>query len=1619
MPIRKIPVKPNMNLQEAAAEIRKTSLSNRERGDCFEKIAKTFFWQDPYYKDLFIQVWRWGEWPDRDGQDTGIDLVAQERGSGDLCAIQCKFYEPHYYLQKEDIDSFLSDSGKSFGKSGKKHFSHRLIISTTDKWSSHAEKAIIGQVIPCRRISVDTLAASPVEWKSIHKPEETTRRDQKDLLPHQKTALAAILKSFEKADRGKLIMACGTGKTLTSLRIAEAIAPQNGFILFLVPSISLLSQSLREWFAESKWPLRCFAVCSDSKIGRNSEDMRTHELEIPATTDCQTLAEKLAEDGGDRIKVVFSTYHSVEVVADAQKLGAPALDLVICDEAHRTTGVERKEEDASHFVKIHNNEFLRAKKRLYMTATPRIYSADDKAKAKQHDVECFSMDDEATYGKEFYRLDFSEAVAKSLLSDYRLLILAVNEAHISSVLQKSLSESGELRLEDAAKIIGCWNGLGRRFVNPEAADESSSPMRRAVAFCNTIKNSKQVTAMFSDIVAEYQKQQPEAGAALPCDLKHVDGKMNSLQRNSSIRWLKESQENETLCRILSNARCLSEGVDVPALDAVMFLNPRKSIVDVVQSVGRVMRKAEGKQYGYVILPIAVPPGVPAEQALNDNKRYEVVWEVLQALRSHDDRLKDDINKLELNKRAPDTIQVIGVGLEDEDQEETDTEKQRRLSLNFSIDEYREAIYAKIVLKCGDRRYWETWAKDVAKIAEAHKTRIQGLLQSSNTHYRTLFDEFLHGLQDNVHPAIVEEEAVEMLSQHLITKPVFNALFENYDFAAQNPVSKTMQSMLDLLEDQQLDAETHKLDKFYETVRMRASGIDNAEGKQKIIIELYDKFFKTAFPKMASRLGIVYTPIEIVDFILQSAQDLMRKEFGKGLSDEGVDILDPFTGTGSFIVRLLQKGFIESKDLQRKYTSELHANEVILLAYYIAAINIEEAYHEKRFLSGFRPEEYEARREARKKALASSYEPFPGILFTDTFQLEEKNWMEETFFPENYSRAKRQRKRPIRVIIGNPPYSVGQKSENEANKNLKYPKLDKKIEGTYAEHSSAALKTSLYDSYIRAIRWASDRIGEEGIIAFVSNGYYIDGNAADGLRKCLAEEFTSIYCFNLRGNVRKNMLNKHAGEGGNVFGQASMTGIAITLFCKNPAKAKNGPCKIYYHDIGNDLKEKEKLEMIRKLGSMDRMEWQTIQPNAQYDWINQRNPEFATFLPMGDKENKKKGGELVPSVFRLFSGGVKTNRDAWAYNFSQRKVADNMESMIAFYNSEFRRYKQASAGENVAIDVDKFVDSNPKKISWDGTLKADLKERKSGVFSEGKIRRGIYRPFQKQWLYFDKQFNNSVYRMLDFFPTPDAKNLAICITGDGRRDFSAMLVDTILDLSLVSATQCFPLYTYGTGNGTDEEEENGSFKEVPSPYRMENIPNDTLSIFQKHYQDNTISKLDIFYYVYGLLHSPQYKTKYAHDLKKMLPRIPMHKDFWAFSQAGKALGDLHVHYETVKEYPLQEVAADLGLEKRRVIKMKFPKKEGKADKTKIVYNPHLTLTGIPLEAYDYIVNGKSAVEWVMDRYQHKVDKDSQITNNPNDWSEDPNYIVCLLKKVVTVSVESARIIQKLPSLEEGK
>ena len=1588
-----------MNIVEIFEEIRRKFPAgepgaNAKRGNAFEKAIKTFLQEDPRYKSMLSDVWLWNEWPGRREGDTGIDLVAREQ-SGALWAIQCKFYDADHPLPKSGIDSFLATSGRY-------NFSRRFIFSTTDKWSSNAEKSLQGQAIPCHRVGLAQIADSAVEFRDVYGSGKA-RAKKKKLRPHQKRALENVVNGFQTAARGKLIMACGTGKTFTSLRIAESIVSEQGNagnILMLVPSISLLSQSLREWATEAELPQRNFAVCSDSKVGEDKEGMRAYELAFPTTTDRKALANKLTEPRtSGRINIVFSTYHSIDVVAEAQRRGAPEFDLIICDEAHRTTGIEHPGKETSYFVKVHDNNYIKAKRRLYMTATPRIYSDSAKAKAAKHDIDYFSMDDPAVYGEEFHRLDFSDAVGQGLLSDYRVLVLAVDEGSVSRAMQEQFAESSELKLADAVKIIGCWNGLSKRITNrDEVRDVDNSPMRRAVAFSTTIKYSQQVTETFSQIVAAYRPSNRNYDDTfLKCEFKHVDGKQNSLERDTKLNWLREQPPDDEgdVCRVLSNARCLSEGVDVPALDAVMFLNPRKSVVDVVQSVGRVMRKAEGKQYGYIILPIGVPAGMPAHEALKDNKKYEVVWEVLQALRAHDNRFNALINKLELNENRPPQIDVIGVGGDGEDdgdggrdgEDPQAADSQRPIP--FNIEEWRNAIYAKIVIKCGDRRYWETWAKDIAAIAEANITRIKGLLGGAHGKHQKGFRDFHKGLKANINPFISEDEAVEMLSQHLITKPVFNALFENYDFAAQNPVSQTMQRMVDLLEENNLDSETATLGRFYDSVRERAEGIDNAEGKQRIIIELYDKFFKTAFPKMAERLGIVYTPVEIIDFILQSVQDTMKQEFGKGLSDEGVDILDPFTGTGSFIVRMLQGGYIEDRDLQRKYRGEIHANEIVLLAYYIAAINIEEAYH-------FRG--------------SGDYEPFPGILLADTFQLGERKGESEDAFIDNFERADKQNQRNIRVIVGNPPYSAGQRSENDANKNLDYPKLDEKIKGTYAKHSTATLKNSLYDSYIRSIRWASDRIGDEGIVAFVSNGSYIDGRATDGLRKCIADEFTSIYCFNLRGNQRTSgEISKK--EGGKIFGSGSRAQIAVTLFVKNPDKEK-GKCEIRYHDIGDYLTQQQKLEKIKTLSSVTELDWQNIEPNKQHDWVNQRHPEFEKWFPVGDKVNWKKDG-AVPSVFSSFGGGATTGRDFWVFNFSKTQVQSNMKSMIRFYNGELARYQEVSA--NASVELDEFIDNDPTKISWDSTLKGNLGRARVGEYAEARIRPAVYSPFHKQNLYFDRLFNSRPGKMFAFFPKADSKNLVICVSGIGaNQDFSALMVDTLPGSAVVSPSQCFPLYHYR------EPSEDGLLRGgggADSPTKSDNLPDATLEKFRKHYADESISKPDIFYYVYGLFHSPHYKTKYAADLKKMLPRIPMHAEFHAFSRAGKALGDLHVNYEQAEEYPLKEMWLNLLADtQRKVVKMKFVKSGKTVDKTAIAYNEHLYLQDIPLQAYSYVVNGKSAIEWVMERYQVKTDKDSGILNDPNEWSDDPNYIIKLLKKVVYVSLESVKIVDSLPELE---
>ncbi len=1114
-----------MHFDNILSSYRAVSFSERNKGDRFERLMLAYLRTDPKYTAEFTHVWLWQDFAGRaslGSTDTGIDLVAQTH-TGEYWAIQCKCFDADTSIEKTMVDSFLATSSRSFTlPDGTSHtFAQRLWISTTNRWTSNATEAIKHQNPPVTRLNLTDLQDAPVDWEKLdaHVHGSAARVAQKTVRPHQQDAISNALQHFAAADRGKLIMACGTGKTFTALRLAEEQTKQHGLVLFLVPSIALLGQSLREWSAEATTPLHAICICSDPAITQvkkrsdDDEDLTSVvDLAYPASTNVDSIVQQFARRANNQtagMTVVFSTYQSIDVIATAQKRLQQTLpqfarfDLIICDEAHRTTGValENKEKtgyDESHFIRIHDDTFIAGAKRVYMTATPRLFSDDAKTKAKEADAILCSMDDEALYGPEMYRIGFGEAVERDLLTDYKVLILTVSESTIPAHMQTLLGKGQyEIAGDDALKLMGCVNALSKQIVgdNGTIAASDPEPMRRAVAFCASIKASKAITAMFDQVSHDYIASLPaeQQSKLIAIDADHIDGTMNAPERDRLLGWLKANPVNAVdqttpECRMLTNVKCLSEGVDVPSLDAVLFLSARNSQVDVVQSVGRVMRKAPGKKYGYIIIPIVVPSDVEPEVALNDNERFKVVWTVLNALRAHDDRFNATINKIELNKTLPEKIAVVGVGTGEKSSKTSETKAIYGSQLTMRFDELQGAIFARMVQKVGDRRYWEQWAKNVADIAERQVERITRLV-STNTRHSEVFGQFLKGLQSNINPSITQQQAIEMLSQHIITRPVFEALFEGYSFIKSNPISQSMQTMLDLLEDQTVAADSEALQKFYESVRMRAAGIDNAAGKQRIIIELYDKFFKTAFPKMVEQLGIVYTPVEVVDFIIHSVNDVLQQEFGQTLSDEAVHILDPFTGTGTFITRLLQSGLIRPGDLTRKYAHEIHANELVLLAYYIAAVNIENAYHDA--------------------AGSTEYTAFDGICLTDTFQLGEPNQqLFAELFPHNSARVEAQKKAPLRVIIGNPPYSVGQKSANDNAQNLTYFNLEERIESTYAQNfDTYTIKKSIYDSYYKAFRWASDRISESngGIICFVTNGSWISGNSATGFRKSLQSD----------------------------------------------------------------------------------------------------------------------------------------------------------------------------------------------------------------------------------------------------------------------------------------------------------------------------------------------------------------------------------------------------------------------------------------------------------------------------------------------------------------------------------
>ena len=1632
-------------------KFRTQSFTEYEKGVSFERLIREWLLSDPRY-NMLTDVWLWEKFPSRKdfgGKDTGIDLVAKTE-NGDYWAIQCKCYAEGVTIDKSMVDSFLSTSSKTFQDELTMQttaFSNRLWISTTNKWGNNAEEAIRNQNPPVNRIGLVDLEASPVDWEKLHQGisgQDALQKGKKPL-EHQLKAISLAQAHFSKNERGKLIMACGTGKTYTALKIAERMLPDKGLVLFLVPSISLLGQTLNAWCFDATKPIKAVCICSDSKASRkintndDTEDSIV-DLAVPASTNPNSVVRQLSKYQSYKgLVVVFSTYQSIDAVYIAQqqllkgtsnKFGI--FDLIICDEAHRTTGVKISNKDESNFVKIHDANYISGKKRLYMTATPRIYGQSAKIKASEKDAILCSMDDPKLYGEEFYRVNFSYAVDHGLLTDYKVLVLTVNEGDLPDNVLNDIKDTSkkELNFDDTTKLIGIVNGLSKIIRGDDSTTWNADPtvMHRAIAFCSSIGNklspgtSVNTAEVLPKICEKYRDSlaPEERNRVVEISARHIDGSMNSQMRNEQLSWLADENIGGGECRILTNVRCLSEGIDVPALDAVLFLSSRSSQVDVVQSVGRVMRnfrkgKDGEKKYGYIIIPIVVPSDVKPEDALNNNKYFATVWSILNALRSHDDSFNAEVNKIALNKNKTSKVIVGGPGIgksslgSSQDNNDAkaieDAEVARQLELRFG--EIQAGIYAKLVEKCGDRDYWENWSKKVGLIARKFIERINKLV-TSVPNLKSEFETFVKGLQDNLNPSVNKEQAIEMLAQHLISQPVFDALFQNYNFINNNAVSRSMHIMIEQLEEVGgFKKDTAELEQFYDSVRINVGNIDNLEGKQTVIKNLYEKFFKGAFPLTVEKLGIVYTPVECVDFIINSVNDILKSEFKCTLSDENVHILDPFTGTGTFITRLLQSGLIKPEDMERKYLSEIHCNEIVLLAYYIADVNIEAVYHDL-----MKPDHYVN---------------YDGICLTDTFQLAESSQqtLTEEFFKENSEEVLRQKRAPIRVIIGNPPYSVGQKSANDNAANLSYPVLDTRIADTYAAKSSANLTKALYDSYIKAFRWASDRIADNpdgGIVAFISNGSWLDGNTQDGFRACLEKEFTDIYVLNLRGNARTSGEQRRK-ESGNVFGEGTRTPVSVTFLVKNPAKASK-KATIHYHDIGDYLTREQKLDLVKKFKSVHgrSIDWKIIEPTDRHDWINQRDGVFDSLLPLFPE---KKFESKSHSLFTTYSLGIATNKDPFLYDSSTFSLKEKVDNMIQFYNSE---RETLSANPNYELNTD------ATQIVWTDAFRNSALRQISFELQSDSFAIGMYRPFFKQNLCYQKELIQRTYQQTKIFPTANSENLVITLSGTGgNKDFSCLITDSIPDLQLLFNGQCFPLYWYEENKVQEQSLFDFGTDSSDKYIRRDGITDWILKEVRKRFGNSkAITKEHIFYYVYGILHSPQYRERFTADLKKSLPRIPIVdnvQDFMAFYKAGKELAELHINYESVKSSEEVTVKGiDDGVSDAfdfyAVDKMVFGKvrnEDGKLipDKSRIIYNGNITIENIPAKAYEYIVNGKSAIEWIMERYQITIDKKSQIKNNPNDWSKEhgnPTYIYDLLLSIISVSVKTVDIVNKLPNLE---
>lgn len=1014
---------------------------------------------------------------------------------------------------------------------------------------------------------------------------------------------------------------------------------------------------------------------------------------------------------------------------------------------------------------------------------------------------------------------------------------------------------------------------------------------------------------------------------LQIKIDHVDGTMNCKDRLEKLENLNTFKPNT--CKVLSNARCLSEGVDVPALDSVIFFDGRSAMVDIIQAVGRVMRKAKNKKRGYIILPIALSESEikNLDEAVK-NTNFKNIWKVLKALRSHDSSLVDEATfkeKIKIfgsdDEKNPDDEEELQ---KDKTEQSPNDPKQAQKTLFDAIflKDLANAVYNVMPTKLGDRNYWENFTKKTGNIAKTLNNRLKELFGKNPE----IFDNFLTSLRGNIHQSIKEDEALDMIISHIITKPIFDAIFGDN---IQNPIAKALDKMVLKLSDLGLEGETKDLKNLYESVKTEAARAKSPKSQQELIKNLYNTFFKEAFRKQSEKLGIVYTPIEVVDFILRATNGILKKHFNTDFNDKNITIFDPFTGTGSFIARLLSKesDLISDEALKEKFQKGLFAFDIVLLSYYIALINITQAAQNR----------------------DNSLKNFKNIALTDSLDyLEEKS--DKGVFPlfedlkENKEIKTTLASQTIQVIIGNPPYSSGAKSENDNNQNLTHPKLEKKVYETYGKNSTAKVGATTRDTLIQSIRMASDLLKDKGVLGFVVNGSFIDSKSADGFRKCVAKEFSHLYALNLRGNARTSgEERKKQGDG--IFDSGSRATVAIIFFVKDESVQNSA---IHYYEVEDYLKREAKLHSLAGFENLESVPFKEITPNDKGDWINQRNDDFEKLIPL--KRDKKL--KIFDTIFDLNSMGVASGRDPWVYNFSQNALKQSVQNCIDTYNADLKRFnerfreafKQRTAKDKGIKPADRYkhlsdreITTDKTKIAWTDGLKNKLiKNENLPASGMERVRLALYRPFNKQWLYWDKDLIHRQGRFSKIFPDKSVCNVVINTGMGNGKDFSALVSDFISDYSLISPNQAYPLYYYDDlGN------------------RYNAISGYALNLFRRHYQDNAITEEEIFYYIYAIFHHKGYLEKYKNSLAKEVLRIALSEDFKELSVLGKELAELHLNYESgemhasVKHNLLENAEVEGYYD---VVKMT---KKGDS----IIYNHHITITKIPKKAFDYVINGK--------------------------------------------------------------